>query len=229
MSTEPKYIEPIVDPTSGHIDVHAQAQNSNATSVKEALIQLSQQPSSPPGSPSPSPSDLAHSITPSTDSFGLLLPEDAGPTTGVKTDLQETHIHVVELETPITSSPTLGEHQAPRLGLDAIGENPQRVSLTPSPSRAELIPEGRGHDSDLSDDPETLSASVVTPLPPADLDLITHSPPTTINIDEVNKATEIPKNLELQRALEVTKKLIFQKSLSPFERGLSLKRVRLLE
>jgi nanoRNase/pAp phosphatase (c-di-AMP/oligoRNAs hydrolase) len=78
------------------------------------------------------------------------------------------------------------------------------VSLAPSPSRAEFIPEGRGHESDLSDDPETLSASVVTPLPPADLDLITHSPPTMINVDEVNKITEISKILESQRILEIT-------------------------
>ena len=207
MSTEPNHIEPMVEPKSDQIVAPSPAQDPDTASVKEALIHLSQQsPSSPPSlSDAPSAEDLVQSITPSTDSFGLLLPEDAQSSVKVKTDLHEMPVHIVEAETHVTTSPTLGEHQAPRLGLDAIGENPQRVSLAPSPSRAESSSDERGSDFDFRDDPETLSASVVTPLPPADLDLITHSPPTTINLDEVPQAHEPSKPPEVSKVSEISR------------------------
>lgn len=153
-------------------------------------------------------------LSPSTDSFGLLLPEDSStPPPGAPQADQD---HSQTLQEPTsdltpppealsdetspeggglilgdevaahTSGSTLSEHITPRLGLDALGEDPQRVSLAPSPSRAELS--GEDAEYEAHEDPESHAA--ISPLPPADLDLITQSPPSAVSAEEWTRTPE---------------------------------------
>ena len=114
------------------------------------------------------------------DEMGLLPPEEGQD--AVTADRQTVVARESLSDQPSESKRTQGAS----LGLDAMGDSqsPQPVSLTPAPKVHIDQSEPALHDDFSMNDPFE-STVQLTSLPPADLDLIAHSPPTHVNLNEV--------------------------------------------
>ncbi len=138
------------------------------------------------------------------DSMGLLPPEDRGEAHQQETqiDSESTHLdHLSESKEVEESELIANDEQinaikdstpprVPSLGLDAVGDSqtPQPVSLTPLPKGYVESALDSSEVEGLNDADQFDHAVQLSSLAPADLDLIAHSPPTHVNLQEVTPA-----------------------------------------
>jgi nanoRNase/pAp phosphatase (c-di-AMP/oligoRNAs hydrolase) len=118
--------------------------------------------------------ELATNESKVSDTLGLLPPEDGESLPNQDQSFTDHE----DLSVSRESSPP----RVPSLGLDALGDSqsPQPVSLTPNPRQ---YVDQHGDDQEVEYIDDELNHSVtVLPLPPADLDLIAHSPPTSVKL-----------------------------------------------
>ena len=164
----------------------------------------------------------AKELNNSADSMGLLPPED-----GLANLSNESE--VIEEDDKRTQIKESSPPRVPSLGLDALGDSqtPQPVSLTPSPSRHESnFDELDQEEGQVTEDGLHLPVNI-QPIPPADLDLIAHSPPGHVDLTATNMAANTSEE-EIEIEEEVTPPPRVIESL-PHQRKLSEKSCRKLE
>ena len=127
-------------------------------------------------------------------SQGLLPPEDDP---SLKDDPQYVAKEGDQVFPPdeVLSQKDSNAPRVPSLGLDALGDSqtPQPVSLTPEPKNLEAL----AHEEALNivNDESQANLSVM-PLPPADLDLIAHSPPTKVSLPKNQSLNDLNEPLD---------------------------------
>ena len=158
---------------------------------------------------------------------GLLPPEDDTPLRGMDQDLDQQEQDKESIADEVFSQKDSNAPRVPSLGLDALGDSqtPQPVSLTPEPKKQESI----GHDEVLNSAIDEVQANLnVMPLPPADLDLIAHSPPTQVNFPKHQTLSDLSESIDeiIEEQVSPVPRVI---SSLPHQRKLSEKNCRKLE